>query len=770
MQTLFQDLRYGIRMLRKQPGYTLVAVITLALGIGANTAIFSVVNAVLLGALPYADADRLAIVWETQRKRNWAENVINLGNFFDWKEQNTVFADMAAFFDSTFIMTNDGQPEEVPSQLATTNLFSLLGVNPILGRTFASDDGKEGQPRIAVISYSLWQRRFGGDPKIVGRKLFSQGQETTVIGVLPANFAWHVKKGSMTRKSAELWLPWQISEENRRRRGRFAMAVARIKPDVTLTQARAEMNTIGARLAQQYQDFNTGWGVNVVPLRTQVTGEIRLVLLLLLGAVGLLLLIACANVANLLLARATVRQQEIAVRAALGAGRRRIVRQLLTESLLLACFGGAVGMFIAWLGTDLLVKLSPPELLDLPNVEISGMVLGFTLAVSLLTGIVFGLLPAFTTSRVDLHGSLKEGGRGSSGTRSGWIRSALVITEVAVALILLICSGLFIRSLIRLQSVDPGFNANKLLTMRVSLPMRKYESERKRIDFFKQAIGQIGALPGVEAAGAISFLPFATPHAGTRVEFEGRPEMPPGQRAVTGVCVTDANYFRAMQIPLKRGRLYTEQEATEMRHVVVINEEFARKYFPNEDPLGKRIVIYMKDENLPNEIIGIVGDSKHAGLDSEIEPVSYWPYPELSYSFMNLVIRAKGDAGSVASAATGVIRALDPEQPVSELRTMEALLARSVARALSDNTAGGFRRSGIAARSGRHLWRDGLHSRTKNTRDRCADGSRRAREECLKTDDHSRNEVELDWCNYRFVGLFGDHQGDGVVALSCKHD
>ncbi len=681
MQTLFQDLRFGVRMLLKNPGFTAVAVITLALGIGANTAIFSVVNSVLLGSLPYADADRLAIVWEEQRQRNRLENVINLGNFFDWKEQNNVFEDMAAFFDSSFILTSDGEPEEVPSQIATTNLFSLLGVNAILGRTFTPDDGKDGQPRVVVISYALWQRRFGGDPNIVGRKLISQGQETTVIGVLPAKFAWHIKKGSMTKKSAELWTPWQVSEGTRRRLGRFAMAVARIKPAISYRQAQAEMNTIGARLTQQYPDFNTGWGVNVVPLRTQVTGEIRLALLLLLGAVGFLLLIACANVANLLLARAAVRQQEIAVRAALGAGRGRIVRQLLTESLLLAGFGGAAGLFLAWLGTDLLVKLSPPELLDLPKVEISGTVLGFTLAVSLLTGSIFGLIPAFTSSRFDLHGSLKEGGRGASGTRSGWIRKALVIIEVTLALVLLVGSGLLIRSFIRLQAVDPGFNADKLLTMRVSLPMRKYDSERKRIDFFKQAIEQMEALPGVDAAGAISFLPFAAPHAGTLVEFEGRPKMPPGQGAVTGVCVTDANYFRAMQIPLKRGRLYTEQEASEMRHVVVINEEFARKHFPNEDPIGKRITIYMKNENLPNEIIGIVGNSKHAGLDSEIEPLSYWPHPELSYPFMTLVIRAKGDAGSLASATAGVIKSLDTEQPVSDLRTMEGLLARSVARA-----------------------------------------------------------------------------------------
>ncbi|MCI0387438.1 MAG: ABC transporter permease [Acidobacteria bacterium] len=681
MHMLIQDLRYGLRTLLKKPGFALVAVLTLALGIGANTAIFSVVNAVLLRALPYAEADELVIVWEAQRQRNRLENVINLGNFFDWKEQNGIFEDMAAFFDTSAILTSDGEPEEVPSQIATPSLFTLLGVNPILGRTFTPDDGKPGQPRVVMLSYGLWQRRFGGDPKIISRKLILGGQETTVIGVLPANFKWHVRKGSMTKKSAELWSPWQVGEDSRQRRGRFAMAVARLKPGVTLAQAQTEMNTIGARLEQQYKEFNTNWGVNVVPLRTQFTGEIRLALLILLGAVGFLLLIACANVANLLLARAAARQKEVAVRAALGAGRWRIIRQLLTESVLLAALGGAAGLLLAWWGTGLLVSLSPPELLDLPRVEISTPVLVFTLAVSLLTGIIFGLAPAFESSRFDLHETLKEGGRGMGSAGGHRLRSVLVIAEVALALVLLIGAGLLVRSFLRLQSVDPGFNANKLLTMRVSLPGRKYGNDRKRIDFFKGAIERMQALPGVEAAGAINFMPFAQPHAGTLVEFEGRPKAPPGQGAVTGVCVTDAKYFRTMQIPLKRGRLYTEQEATEMRHVVVINEAFARKHFPNEDPLGKRVTIYMKDENLPNEIIGIVGDSKHAGLDSEIEPMSYWPHPELAYPYMNFIIRTKGDAAAMATSARSVIQALDPEQPVADVRTMESLLARSVARA-----------------------------------------------------------------------------------------
>jgi putative ABC transport system permease protein len=681
METLWQDLRLGARSLFKQPTFTIVAVVALALGIGANTAIFSVVNAVLLQSLPYRDADRLVTVWEHNRTRGNAQNVINLGNFFDWKQQNRVFEDMATFFDLTSNLTSGGEPEEIPAQVATPNLFNVLGVNPIMGRAFTEDDGKQGAPRVVALSFGLWQRRFGGDPQIIGRKLILNGNEATVVGVMPANFNWHVKAGSMTRKIAEMWAPWQINPANLQRRGRFAMAVARLKPDVTFEQAQAEMNVLGGQLERSY-DFNANWGVNVVPLRTQFTGEIRLALLVLLGAVGMVLLIACANVANLLLVRAAGRQREVAVRAALGAGRWRIVRQLLTESLLLAGLGGLAGQALAWWGTDLLVSLAPPDLLNLPQVQINAAVLGFTLGISLLTGVIFGLVPAFEATRVNLTESLKEGGKNIGGSiRSHRLRNSLVIAEIALALVLLVCAGLLIRSFARLQSVDPGFNASNVLTMKVGLPGRKYDTDQKRISFFRQAIAQMQALPGVESAGAVSFLPFASPHAGTLVEIEGRPKMPPGQGLGTGVIVTDLNYFRTMQIPLKRGRLFTDQEAAEMRHVVVVNEAFARTNFPGEDPLGKRVVIHMKDDNQPCEIIGIVGDSKHMNLDAEVKPMSYWPHPELTYSAMTFVIRTQGDAASVANAARNVIRTLDPEQPVADVRTMESLIGTSVARA-----------------------------------------------------------------------------------------
>ncbi len=680
MATLLSDIRFGARMLLKSPTMTVIALLALTLGIGANTAIFSVVNAVLLRTFPYSEPEQLALVWEKRQGGRTDQNVINLGNFSDWKEQNQVFSDMAMFFDRTFNLTSDGEPEEVPTQFASTNLFSVLGTNAALGRTFTADDGREGQPRIAIISYGLWQRRFGGDSNIVGRQITLNERPTTIIGVMPANFGWHIQRGTQASKPADIWVPFEITNELRQRRGRFASAVARLKPGVSMDQAKQEMNTIAARLVQQYPEFNTNWGVNVVPLRTQFTGEIRRPLLILLGAVGFVLLIACANVANLLLARASSRRKEIAVRAGLGASRLRIARQLLTESVMLSLAGGTLGVLVAWWGTKALVALSPPALIDLKSVSVSLPVLAFTLGLSLLTGIVFGLVPALEATRFNLHDSLKEGGKNVGGSSSSHrVRSLFVVAQVAMALVLLVGAGLLMKSFNRLQSVDPGFNPNNLLTMRVTLPFAKYEAEPKRIEFFQRALEQMRSIPGVEAVGAINTAPFTGLYPGTNVEVDGL-KLPEGQELHTGVGVTDANYFQTMQIPLLRGRLYTAQEATEMRHVVVVNETFVRKNLAGKEPLGRQLTIYMKDENVPTEIIGVVADHKHLGLDLAIEPMIYWPHPELVYTGMTLMLRTRGDAASVAPAARNVIRTLDPLQPIGEVSTMETLMSTSVAR------------------------------------------------------------------------------------------
>ena len=687
MHSLIQDLRYGVRMLIKSPAVTTVAVIALTLGIGANTAIFSVVHAVLLRSLPYSDGDRLAIVWEHRHDgKDNPQNVINLGNYFDWKEQNTVFTDMAAFFDRNVNLTGDGQPEEVPSQIATPNLFSLLGLNAIKGRTFLPDDGKTDQ-RVVVISYDLWQRRFGGDANIVGRRIILNNQPNEIIGVLGPDAGWFVQKGSMINHPPQIWSPWQISNELRQRRGRFARAVARLKPGVTVEQAQNEMNVIGARLEQQYRDFNANWGVTVVPLRTQFTGEIRKPLLILLGAVGCVLLIACANVANLLLARAASRKREIALRAGLGASRWRIARQLLTESVLLSLVGGSLGLLLAIWGTRALLSLSPPELLEIRSTTVNLPILGFTIALTLLTGIVFGLFPAFEASRFDLSEPLKEGGKAIiGGTRAQRMRSIFVVAQVALALVLLVGAGLLMKSLNRLQSVEPGFDPNNLLTVRVNLPQRKYDTDPKVINFFKQAVDQIRAIPGVQSAGAINTLPFDGPYSGTDLNIEGQPKRPPGQDLSTGVVVTDANYFQTMHIPLKRGRLYTPQEVLEMRHVVVVNEAFAREIFPGQNPIGQRVTIDMKDDNQPSEIIGIVGDNKHKSLDSDVEPMAFWPHAELVYPGMTFVIRTQGDSTSIAATIRNIIHQIDPEQPIGQVATMPALMSKSVARAKFNST------------------------------------------------------------------------------------
>jgi putative ABC transport system permease protein len=682
METLWQDLRFGLRVLVKSPGFTAVAVLALALGVAANTAIFSVVHEVLLQPLPYKEPGRLVMLWEMNRPRDRHQNVLSPANLLDWKEQTDVFEDVAAFFDLRSNLTGGGDPVEIPVQRATPNLFRLLGVEPIKGRALLPEDAEPNAPRVVVLSYGLWQRRFGGDPQVVGKTITLSGTPATVVGVMPAGFQWFVRKGSLTAQAPEAWTPFGFTAQHRQRSGRFMSAVARLKAGVTRERAQAELSQLAARLEQQYPDFDTGWGVEVVPLRDQFAGPIRPALWVLLGAVGFLLLIACANVANLLLARASARQKEIAIRTALGAGRWRVVRQLLTESLLLAAAGGGLGLLLAWWGVDVLVALSPRDLLDIGGVSLNLPVLAFTLAVSLLTGVVFGLVPAFEASRLDAGESLKEGARGTTGGRRGRrLRGAFVVAQVALSLVLLVGAGLMVKSFARLRSVNPGFNSDGLLTMRVQLPANKYGEDEQVIAFHRRAVERVSALPGVTAAGAVNFLPFAGPGAATGFTVVGRPAPLPGEGPVTEVRVTDENYFRTMGIPVLGGRTYSAQEATAERHVAVVSESLARKYFPGEDPVGQRIVVDMKEKPEPTEIVGVVGDVKRQSLDEEPRPTVYWPPPELTYSTMTLVVRAGGDPAGLAAAARREIQSIDPEQPVADVRTMRQLLAESVGRA-----------------------------------------------------------------------------------------
>jgi len=681
METLWKDLKYGARMLAKSPGFTVVAAIALALGIGANTAIFSVVNAVLIRSLPFRDPGRLVTVWENNRTRDRKQNVISAANYLDWQDQNSVFDQMAAMFDSRTNLTNVDDPEELPFQVVTANFFDLLGANAALGRTFVAEEGERGHDNVTVLSNGLWRRRFGGDPNLIGQTIKLSGEDYTVIGVMPADFQFLVKKGSLTGKQPELWAPLTFGPNSRVRRGRFMSAIARLKPGVTLAQAQAEMDNIGANLERQYPDFNSNWGVTLVSLQDELSGSIKTPLLIMLGAVAFVLLIACANVANLLLARAASRQREIAIRTALGARRARIIRQLLTESTMLAALGGALGLFLAMWGVDLLLVITPKDLLATQNVGVDYRVLGFTLAVSVITGLVFGLAPALEASRPNLNESLKEGGRGTStGGRSHRLRDLFVVVEIALALVLLIGAGLMIRSFSRLHSTDPGFDAKNLLTVRLLLPNTRYSEDHQIQAFFKQLTERVQALPGVRSVGAASFLPMTGLAAATRVEIAGRPAPPPGQEAVAEVRVVDGGYFKTMGITLLQGRSFSGHELAEESHVVVINESMARDYFSGEDPIGKRVTISMKDKNVPSEIIGIVRDVKHASLDAPSRPMTYWPTPELVYSAMSLAVRTEGEPLVLTEAVRREVLAMDKDQPIADVRTMEQVVSDSVSR------------------------------------------------------------------------------------------
>ncbi|HKG14177.1 MAG TPA: ADOP family duplicated permease, partial [Pyrinomonadaceae bacterium] len=503
METIWQDIRYGARMLAKHKAFTVVAVLTLALGIGANTAIFSVVNELLLRPLPFRDAGSLVMLWEVSPSGN-RQNTISRANFRAWREQAKSFESMAAFYDDRLNLTGVGEPEELSVQLATPELFHVLGVEPILGRAFTEEDGRPGTPDVAVLSYGLWQRRFGGDRGVVGRPITLNGAPVTVVGVMPADFQWHIRTRSGTGRPAEMWSVLAMPDappDSSTMRGRFLSAVARLKDGVTPVQADAEMKTIAARTAEDSPRHNKGRSADALPVREQFVGDVRSVLWLLLGAVGFVLLIACANVANLLLARAASREKEIAVRTALGARRTRIMRQLLTESVLLAALGGLLGLGLAWWGIQALMAIAPRELVSLQGVGLNLTVLGWTLGVTLLTGIVFGLAPAFEATRVDLNDTLKEGGKSGSGqsARSRALRSVLVVSEVALALVLLVSAGLLVKSFVRMRNIDTGFDTENVLTMVVRLPSAKYKDDPQQIDFFRRMMERVRALPGVRS-------------------------------------------------------------------------------------------------------------------------------------------------------------------------------------------------------------------------------------------------------------------------------
>ncbi len=670
LEDLWQDLRYGARMLLKKPGFTLIAVVTLALGIGANTAIFSVVNAVLIRPLPYQEPDRLVILNEIPP--GGGQFSIAPGNFADWRDQSGSFVGMAAFRGMSLNLTGDGEAERLRGQRLSANCFALLGVKPALGRGFLPEEDQPEHNQVVMLSHGLWQRRFGGRPDLVGKMLTLDGNGYTVIGIMPSDFRFFA--------DTEVWIPLALTLQERASHDKHDFsAIARLKPNVSLEQAQAEMSALAGRLAAQYPKSNADWGIRLTSLRDWVVGPLQPVLLALLGAVVFVLLIACANVANLLLARSAARQKEVAIRAALGASRLRVARQLLTESLLLGVVGGVIGLLLAVWGVHLLSSLTPAGL-GVETVAIDGRALGFTFMISVLTGLLFGLAPAMQATSPNLTESLKEGGRsGSEGGGRNRTRSLLVIAEVALSLVLLIGAGLMIKSFTRLFQVNPGFQSKGLLTMQFFLPKSKYSERTNQAAFFQQLTEKITTLPGVASVGAASTLPFKIDEVQEFI-IGGRPPITPGKEPSANYYAVNADYFRAMEVPLLKGRVFTERDTKEAPRVVIINESLARRFFPHEDPIGKRMDISKGGFGTWREIVGVVGDVKHYSLDSKTTVQIYEPYLQVPYPAMNLAVRTTGDPAGIAAAIRSQVAAMDKDQPVANIKTMERIVSDSVTR------------------------------------------------------------------------------------------
>ncbi|HEY4285315.1 MAG TPA: ABC transporter permease, partial [Chthoniobacterales bacterium] len=601
---LLQDLRFGMRMLLKNPGFTVIAVIALALGIGANTAIFSVVNAVLLRPLPYKNPERLVMVWEDNSKQGFPRDTPAAPNYLDWRDQNHVFEGMAAMVDISVNLTGTGEPERIDGRRVSASLFELLGVQPQLGRIFRSEEDQLGANSVVILSHGLWQRRFGGDPGIIGKPVNLNGKSFTVVGVMPRTFQFPTR-------TDQFWIPMAFDAKEAKQRGNHYLEVlARMKSGVSLQQAQAEMTTIATRLQQQYPETNTGIGAVVTPLHEHLVGDIKPALLILLGAVAFVLLIACANVANLLLARAAVRQKEIALRLALGASRSRMTRQFLTESVLLSALGGIVGLLFSVVGLNLLKRFIPPNISQVQAIGIDARVLVFTLLISIATGLLFGLAPAVQMANSDLNDTLKETGRDSAAGRHGnRIRGLLIISEVAVSFLLLIGAGLLINSFIHLRHVDPGFRSEKLLTMKIVLPETRYPNKQGRSLFYDELLRRIETLPGVATAAVATDLPLTNTGNSLGIAMEGRADPAPDRMPIIITRVVSPGYFKTMSIPLLDGRVFTDGDKSDSPPVVIISETMARRFWPNEDPLGKRIKVGRSTSSRPwLMVIGVVKD------------------------------------------------------------------------------------------------------------------------------------------------------------------
>ena len=674
MDSLLRDLKFSARSLLKRPALTIIAVLTLAVGIGANSAIFSVVNALLIKPLPFPELHRVVAIWENQPTRGVARNESAIANFIDWRSQNQTFEQMGFYRFWNTNLTGGETPERVQGFLVTANFLDVLGVKPVLGRGFAADEDQPGKDPVAILSQPLWQNRFGGDPSIIGKQITLNGVSRTVVGVLP--------QGLNYPRGVDVLAPITITPEMAaNRQFHTFLVVGLMKPGVTLEQAQGDLANIAARLQQDHPQTNTGWGVVAYPIVEDAVRQYKSAILVLMGAVGLVLLIVCANMANLMLARAAGRQREMALRAALGATRGQLMRQLLIESLLLALVGGSLGILVAYWGVDLLRTFNPGEAAKYAagwdRLGVSLPVLGFNLVLSIFSGILFGLAPAWQFSRTDISGGLKEGAPQASSS-SHRVRSLLVVSEVALSLMLLVSAGLLVRTFLALLKTDPGFDAANVMTMRMALPVAKYKDEPQRIAFYEDLVQRVRALPGVETAAAISHLPLGGSNSSNTFLIEGEPEPPPGQELIGRNRSCTPDYFRTMNIPVIKGRSFTEQDTAASTPVVIVNETFARRFWPNQDPIGKRMRVDGPINEFPwLHVVGVVKDVKHE-LNIETSHDYYLPYAQDVWNSMVLVARTSVEPLAMAGAMRHQVWAIDKDQPVFEVRTMEQVRSLSV--------------------------------------------------------------------------------------------
>jgi len=681
LETLWHDVRYGVRMLMKYRGFAIVSLLTLALGIGANTAIFTVVDATLIRPLPFPNANRLVMVWEHRMPDGERQNVTSPATFLNWQQDNTVFEQMAAIFNDSSILSGGDMPEQIATASVSPNFFSILGVNAAIGRVLVpGQDGKADSNRAAVLSFEVWQRHFGSDPNVLGNVITLDDKPYTIVGVMPRGFDFFVKQQSFSQKKPEIWVAMNFSSNAHSQHGRYLQAIGLLRKGVTLMQAQNAMLSLATQLQAQDPASMKNWSVNLVPLRAQFTGDVAQGLRLLLAAVGMVLLIACANVATLNLARASARRHEIAIRMTLGASPKRVVRQVLTESCLLAVVGGVAGFCLGYLCLTVLKAIAPANLIPLEALRLDFRVFAFATALSLLSGLLFGTIPAIDAARTAPRERLQEGATTLGGERRGIARRVLVITEVAIALVLLMGASLLIHSFRRLVAVDPGFRPQNVLTAWIQFPNARYQKDEQKTQFFAHLLDSVRALPGVRSASADGFLPFAGIIAATGVQVEGRPILPDSQLPVVDVSLVEPQFFETLGIPLISGRTFNSSEAFEATGNVVISQSMAQTLWPHEDPIGKKVTIHMKRENKPSTVIGVVGDIKHAGLGSAVRPTAYWAYPELGFQFMTLVIRTDGDPRALIPALRQTVLSIDKNQPIADVVPMEALLSTSVAR------------------------------------------------------------------------------------------